>query len=585
MSSNAQTGLNADSGNTARPDAAKEPRQLVILCDGTSNSLDVRVGTNVARLFAALGQEGLNQKIFYDPGVGSASYAPSTTLLDFVLQKFDRIMGLAFGRGVFENVSQAYEFLMREYKAGDQVFILGFSRGAFTVRSVVGLVNAFGLLPASSTNLIPTLMDVYFSRREPDLLSRISQKVMRWKKGADRDALVGKVKKECVPTDRQKIPIFFVGVWDTVATVGIPPLDKQIPVLAKMKNNDGSAKCFQHVRQALALDEHRFMFLPRPYETQDIDLREASDPLRSTEQSLLQRWFPGAHCDVGGTYGDNSHTSQAALQWMVSEAKALKLRVQYPKKIDLEHNAKASLNVLLHSELYDVPWWAVAGMQVRDTSSRVGALATMSKENQNLRYPQDTVWKKRRSVFWLVFSIVVFALCWWQSGLAVGMFTGWTACTTHWGWHPVQMAHWQLMAVCSSCEFFPKPLTGSAIKTALAWDFVMIGAYAYFLGRLCSRAFASLVGIHSIGKPKRWFLNALGMGLMWLVLGDVLENVFTLLWQGWLDDKWAWGWLEWFNRLVITIFSFMKLTGLGMCVMLLAWSFTSWLKRVLFVRH
>ncbi|NJM43542.1 MAG: DUF2235 domain-containing protein, partial [Brachymonas sp.] len=225
----------------------------------------------------------------------------------------------------------------------------------------MGMVNAFGLLPAHSAHLIPTLLNIYFTRTDADAISRMGRKLMSMQEPANsRKKLVRKVQEELIAFDRQHIQIHCVGVWDTVATLGIPPLDKQIPVNATMKNvlidaqgtRQISAKKFLHVRQALALDEHRALFAPRVYTDPDID------PVDASGQSLKQRWFPGSHCDVGGSYGDNSVISQAALHWLAQEAHALQLRVNLDQ---LGVSPTAAQRALIHSEIYATPWWAAGG--------------------------------------------------------------------------------------------------------------------------------------------------------------------------------------------------------------------------------
>jgi uncharacterized protein (DUF2235 family) len=563
--------------NAITQETGKKPRQLVILCDGTSNSLDVKVGTNVARLLASLDPDNPRQKIFYDPGVGSASYAPSTTLWDRFKQKLDRLMGLAFGRGVFENVGQAYEFLMREYQAGDQIFIFGFSRGAFTARSVVGLVNAFGLLPAHSSNLISTLMNVYFSKPSDDSFTRLGQKLLRWKKNPNRDTLRKKVRSECVPAARQHIPIFFVGIWDTVASLGIPPFDRQIPVLATMANPDGSAKCFQHVRQALALDEHRFMFLPRLYVDADRDFPEGIEPAQCSTQTLQQRWFAGAHCDVGGTYGNNQTISHAALMWLAKEAKALNLEMDLRSLKQSQPEAGAAT---IHSEMFDMPFWVVAGMHVRDTSVAAGEPFALNGALPALSYPQDTVWKDRRSGWTWGLAALCFMLFYWASGWAA-LGYGREQLSDPQAWRsvlcePVRMAMWQLQALLGDCN----PIQYGAqanLKAAVFWDTLMILAYAYLLGRMMGRSFASLAGLNTLrAQPRRW-LNALGLGLTMLVVGDLIENILTVIWLSWPATTWPL--VLGATNLLVTLFSLLKLIGFGMCLTLVGWAVVNWLKQ------
>jgi uncharacterized protein (DUF2235 family) len=561
-----------ESEKSSQPLEPYEPRQLVILCDGTSNTIDAQGGTHVLKLLSALPSGSLQTHIFYDPGVGSAAYAPATTWWDEIKQMAERVKGLAFGNGVFENIAQAYEFLIREYKHGDQIYVFGFSRGAFTARSVVGMVNAFGLLAAHNAHLIPTLMNIYFTSQSPDFLTRIGRVLMQKmslknpeSEEATRDALVAKVKHDLIASDRRDIEVYFVGVWDTVATIGIPPLDRQISVNATMKSASGLPKKFLHVRQALALDEQRVMFKPRQYQDADIPF----DLDQPHQQSLLQRWFPGAHCDAGGSYADNSVISEAALKWLLHEAHQCGLRFDQHRlqSLGVSSETNALKRPLVHNTLYDTPYWAVAGMCVRE--ARYGAEMAMPE----LAYPQDTLWNQRRSWKLFLLAACCFALLFWASGWAALGF-GREELFQMQAWSdalraPFYMALWQLQAVVGDCN----PIrfgVGAHLKAAVFWDTLMILSYAYITGRLLGRAFASLAGLNAFqAKPNR-MLNALGLGPLALVLGDLLENIATIIWLSWSASTWTL--LLGTTALFVTLFSIVKFIGLAMCIALACWA-------------
>jgi uncharacterized protein (DUF2235 family) len=561
--------MNTDAQNMSRTPSAK--RQLVLLCDGTSNSVDVGQGTNVLRMLSTLQASDAQQLVFYDPGVGSPSYAPETTWLDKSKQTAQRLMGLAFGKGVFENIAQAYEFLMREYREGDEIYVLGFSRGAFTARAVVGMVNAFGLLPAHSSNLLPMLLNVYFTQKDP--LVKASQGAMPAHHKRTRQVLVQKVRENNVPPHRLDVTVHFVGIWDTVATLGIPPLDQQIPVEASMTFKDAQGqsqpKKFRHVRHALALDEQRVMFKPRVYIDED-RARDAQQPLK---QSIIQRWFPGAHCDVGGTYDDNAVISQAAFTWLLQEACdcGLRLSAQVLQTLSfhlkIPTSATAVPKPLIHSELYDTPYWAIAGMCVRQ--ARHGATFPFGE----LHYPQDTVWQRRRSAGTWLLALLGWLLFYGASGWAalgyglaeLGQASAWWQAFQE----PSRMALWQLQAVLGSNHAISYG-ANAYLKTAFVWDCLMVPCYAYIAARLMTRAFASLAGLNRLNaKPRRW-LNVLGLGLTVLVVGDVLENIATLVWLAWPAGTWSV--LLWLNALLVSLFSLIKFAGLGLSAALLLWA-------------
>jgi uncharacterized protein (DUF2235 family) len=549
--------------STTALSAFEAKRQLVVLCDGTSNSVGMGQGTNVFRMLSVLQVKDPSKVVFYDPGVGSPSYAPETTWVEKAKQFKNRIQGLAFGNGVFENIAQAYEFLMREYREGDEIYVMGFSRGAFTARAVVGMVNAFGLLPMHSNNLLPMLLHVYFT--ETDAMPKRSQEEIHLPPKRTRQVLIDKVRDNNIPENRRDITVQFVGVWDTVATLGIPPLDRQISVVAKMTDQQGRPKKFRHVRQALALDEQRVMFKPRPYQDKDIPF-DHNDPHK---QSLAQRWFPGSHCDVGGTHWDNSAISESAMAWLLSEAAQCGLRIDARRlqAICAAAQPSAQSRPLIHSELYDTPLWAAAGMCVRE--ARHGAAFAMPE----LEFPKDTVWKDRRS--WKLWLLAAFfcVLLFWASGWAALGF-GREQLFQMQSWQdallaPPRMALWQLQAVVGDCN--PTLFGGSAnLKAAVLWDTLMILAYAYIAGRFLSRAFASLAGLNVLQAKPRRMLNVLGLGLMALVLGDLLENIATFIWLAWPVG--AWPLLLGTTAVFVTLFAMMKLIGLAMCITLALWA-------------
>lgn len=144
-----------------------EQRQIVLLCDGTNNNLTGQhEDTNVVKLCALLAADADPRRlVFYDPGVGNPGELPGATTWDQFRRTLDRVSALAFGRGVYENMVESYLFVMRHYRPGDQIFIFGFSRGAFTARSVAGLVNLFGILRPHMESMLPTLLHVYFADR------------------------------------------------------------------------------------------------------------------------------------------------------------------------------------------------------------------------------------------------------------------------------------------------------------------------------------------------------------------------------------------------------------------------------------
>ncbi len=223
-------------------------RQIVVLCDGTNANLtggrsDSHVVT-LAELLAA--HPDSDRMVMYDPGVGHSATLPSAGMWDKLHRWWTRLEGLTQGRGVFENIVEGYAFIVRHWQPGDQIFVFGYSRGAFTARSIAGLVNRFGVVRAGSESVFTTLLSIYLSGEKPGDPS--SQQAIRL----------------LTPEDARKVRIQFVGVWDTVEAVGLPPFRARISVAPTLAN-----KRFMHVRQALSLDESRRMFRPRVYEQPD----------------------------------------------------------------------------------------------------------------------------------------------------------------------------------------------------------------------------------------------------------------------------------------------------------------------------
>jgi uncharacterized protein (DUF2235 family) len=359
-------------------EAQRLPRQLVVCCDGTNNTLTAGTeDTNVLRLATHFARYPSTERlVYYDPGVGTPAAAPPTDPMDWLQRSWERITGLASGRGVYDNIGQAYLFLMHNWRDDrDRIYCFGFSRGAFTVRCVAGMVNLFGILKVEHEVLLPTLIRIYFSQpgRGGGVVQRATRRVHQALK-PDRRAIVNsraaRSTDEIVTRERlaeqirelfttpagRNAWVHWVGVWDTVESVGLPgPLSRSNPSTATLRG-----KRIRNVRHALSFDEHRWTFEPRLYEEPgDIDDGAAG-------QTLKQRWFAGVHCDVGGSYAvSECGLSDEALQWMVAEVAAdMGLPALVP--------AESAIRVR-HDALWETPWWALAGMCLRNMQPRSAA--------------------------------------------------------------------------------------------------------------------------------------------------------------------------------------------------------------------
>lgn len=280
-------------------------RNLIVCCDGTWNTAEQREGgvpvpTNVIRIYNALAEKGgggVEQLKYYHPGVGTE---PGW---------WDRTKGGATGAGLDRNIMSAYHWLCRGYQPDDRINLFGFSRGAYTVRSLAGLIACCGLLkldglePEEVWKRIQRLFERgYRQRRFPDKREGIE----KWKKEKWSFHAAG---------GTHEIPIHLVGVWDTVGALGIPD---DLALLNLLESSDDHAfhdvnlsPLVSNARHAIALDEIRASFQPTLWAGPNSD-------------RMKQVWFPGVHSDVGGGYREPG-LSDGALLWMIEEAGALGL--------------------------------------------------------------------------------------------------------------------------------------------------------------------------------------------------------------------------------------------------------------------
>jgi uncharacterized protein (DUF2235 family) len=270
-------------------------KRLVVCCDGTWNRPDQLAGgvaapTNVTKVALAVSREdsaGTEQLLHYEAGVGT--------------RRFERIRGGGFGLGLSRNVRNCYRFLVENYEPGDQLFLLGFSRGAFTARSTAGLVRNSGILRPAYADHIKDAYSLYRARgRQAHPRGIEAQIFRRMYSHPDPD-------------------IYFVGVWDTVGALGIPIDGVRLPWITRRWSFHDTTLS-SHVRyafQALAIDEERGPFRPTLWEQQK----------DATGQTLEQLWFSGVHSDVGGGYSDPS-LAEIPLLWMIDRARECGLALE-----------------------------------------------------------------------------------------------------------------------------------------------------------------------------------------------------------------------------------------------------------------
>ena len=267
-------------------------KNVVICCDGTGNEFGEQ-NSNVVKLYKTLVSDA-GQIAFYHPGVGTMGARNALTRIG---KWWTRVIGLAFGYGISDNVADAYEFLIKNFHPDDRVYVFGFSRGAYTARALCGMLHIVGLLTEGNEGLIPYAIRM-IKRSEID-----------FKVAADFKKTFS---RECKP--------HFVGVWDTVSSVGWIYNAVHFPFTRATKNPD-----FHIIRHAVSIDERRAFFRQNSFGEPD-----------DTHQDVKEVWFAGVHSDVGGSYPESkSQLSQIALRWMLGEAELANLKIDARRKADI----------------------------------------------------------------------------------------------------------------------------------------------------------------------------------------------------------------------------------------------------------
>jgi hypothetical protein len=258
------------------------PKNIVICCDATF--LNVLQVSNVFKLYSVLEQNGDRQIAFYHPGIAAAT---TPTLFAAIGDCWRRVLGLGFGYGHIKCLVECYSFVMEHYAPGDLLFIFGFSRGAYTARSLAALLHMCGLIQKGNGVLIPQAIRFFAQAKRESFLMASKFK--------------GTFSREC--------KTHFVGVWDTASTVGWL-FD---PVKFPYTSNNPDIVSGRH---AVAIDERRNFFRPNLWGT------------AMPGQDLKQVWFSGVLSDVGGGYAEEeSGLSKISLEWMIHEARSAGLLV------------------------------------------------------------------------------------------------------------------------------------------------------------------------------------------------------------------------------------------------------------------
>jgi uncharacterized protein (DUF2235 family) len=260
-------------------------KRIVFCADGTWQA--PMNGTNVYRLYKML-TVAADQIPHYDDGVGADA------------KGFDRLVGGAIGEGLVQKVIAGYTTIAHDYEDGDEIFLFGFSRGAYTARSIAGFIANCGL-PVGQVD-DDCVAKAFQAYRDPDPVSR-------------------KARLESLGACRLKQPtIRMVGVWDTVGALGIPAIFGGFDTQQFGFLDTGLHPCIKNAFQCLAIDEQRCQFPATLWSTQS-----------SSDQTVEQVWFSGCHGDVGGGtlaaggVDDATRLCDITLGWMVAKAQALGL--------------------------------------------------------------------------------------------------------------------------------------------------------------------------------------------------------------------------------------------------------------------
>jgi uncharacterized protein (DUF2235 family) len=286
-------------------------KRVAIFLDGTWNTLNNN--TNVWRLKSLCAPDEPGQLVYYSRGVGT-SFG-------------EKIRGGVAGYGIDNEIIDAYTWLVQVFETGDDVFLFGFSRGAYAARSLSGLISKCGILKPGAPLSIEQLYARYRRRTERTIRQLL----------ADGPSTYATLEENWIADYCIAAGIEFVGVWDTVGSLGNP-------LAVGMRGNINRYRFLdthlyhsnKFAFHALALDEHRAQFEPTLW-TQTIDNDAATPSPQRTLQEVEQRWFIGAHANVGGGYPSDV-LAQAPLKWLMEKAAALGLRFRSDFKIDSPDN-------------------------------------------------------------------------------------------------------------------------------------------------------------------------------------------------------------------------------------------------------
>jgi len=309
-----------------QPPKGYVPKKLIVCCDGTWKDSDSgiltgtgfssffrgqkQVSTNVTKITHAirpLDSQGRQQVVYYQAGVGSEGNI------------IERLVGGALGTGLSDNIREAYTFIATNYIKGDEIYLIGFSRGAFTARSIGGIIGDLGLLTRAGLEHLVDVFDDWENSGTSNYKTELSKHDSAFSVTAevqpDPKVFLARYRAALLKlglTQSEDIPIKAIGVWETVGSLGIPvnPFFQRLGLPTMLRTyrfyDTDLGKDVENAFQALALDEARAAYRPTLWQK-----------LPGFNTNLKQTWFPGVHSDIGGGYAD-SGLSNNTLAWMMS---------------------------------------------------------------------------------------------------------------------------------------------------------------------------------------------------------------------------------------------------------------------------
>jgi uncharacterized protein (DUF2235 family) len=296
--------------------------------------------TRICRAIKAESSDQIPQTVFYQAGIGSTG------------GKVNKVVGGATAEGIATNIREGYDFICQNYIEGDELFFIGFSRGAFTARSIAGLIDNMGVLTKAGLPTLSIVFKDFENRANPNYESpypndpfpnKPSAKDPRYKRELERRGLT-----------RLGVPIKAVAVWETVGSLGIP----RVPILERLGLQSKGMKeytfydtslgsCIEHAFHALALDERRASFQPAVWEK-----------ARGNKTILRQVWFPGVHSNLGGGYPDQE-VANITLAWMIAQLEQFldfdenTVRAQYQENKQYYLNTAQEVRPWSFGEIYN----------------------------------------------------------------------------------------------------------------------------------------------------------------------------------------------------------------------------------------